>query len=389
MSEDTKEIHELIKKLYKCHSTLIETEKALVLFDSTTQFIAIGNSADELYLKYGWELSMIDIDDNSISYMFLIVDAVKLLNTSEYKIITIDFKCEERFSTIAVVQQSLDYLRNLQGNKELNYPIIDCNVGFEDSAYIRFMRITSVNISQNFILVHIDRQETIYLAWDHSWNFSPQGVIILQVIKNVLMRQYELMKEIAMRPKATLKALQIDCTKIYETYLSGKEKYPTSDIICVKVKEGYLTFDDDVVIVISTQNNIIYDINSIGVRGKHCVLLSSAQISKLVLKRYKIELVPCEQEYTIYQLGLKESHLNVKCNGYYHYTNAGIHKDYQGKYIVTAYYKGNKLPEKIISNAIGGYYSRLPQCSEKDLILICVVREIYDKLLYMQMSRED
>lgn len=52
MSEDTKEIHELIKKLYKCHSTLIETEKALVLFDSTTQFIAIGNSADELYLKY-------------------------------------------------------------------------------------------------------------------------------------------------------------------------------------------------------------------------------------------------------------------------------------------------------------------------------------------------
>ena len=267
MSEDTKEQHKLIRELYKCHSTLIEAEKALVLFDSTTHFIAIGNSADELYLKFGWELSMIDIDDNSISYMFLIGDAVKLLNTSEYKVITIDFKCEEGFSTIAAVQQSLDYLRHLQGNKEFDYPIIECNVDFEDSAYIRFMRITSVIISQNFILVHIDRQETIYLAWGHSWNFSPQGVIILQAIKNVLMRQYELMKEIAMRPKATLKALQIDCTKIYETYLSGKEKYPTSDIICVKVKEGYLTFDDDVVIVISSQSNIIYDINSIGVRG--------------------------------------------------------------------------------------------------------------------------
>lgn len=116
MSEDTKEIHELIKDLYKYHSSLIEAEKALVLFDSTTHFIAIGNSADELYLKYGWELSMIVIDDNSISYMFLIVDAVKLLNTSEYKVITIDFKFEERFSTIAAVQQSLDYLRHLQGN---------------------------------------------------------------------------------------------------------------------------------------------------------------------------------------------------------------------------------------------------------------------------------
>ena len=381
MSEDTKKQHKLIRELYKCHSTLIEAEKALVLFDSTTQFIAIGNSADELYLKFGWELSMIDIDDNSISYMFLIVDAVKLLNTSEYKIITIDFKCEEMFSTIAVVQQSLDYLRNLQGNKELDYPIIECNVDFEDSAYIRFMRITSVIISQNFILVHIDRQETIYLAWDHSWNFSPQGIIILQAIKNVLMCQYELMKEIAIRPKATIKALQIDCTKIYETYLSRKEKYPTSDIICVKVKEGYLTFDDDVVIIISSQANIIYDINSIGVRGKHCVLLTSAQISKLVLKRYKIELVPCEQEYTIYQLGLKESLLNVTCNGYYHYTDAVIHKDYQGKYIVTAYYKGNKLPEKIISNAIGGYYSRLPQCLEKDFTLYFVVHYKYDKII--------
>jgi hypothetical protein len=189
------------------------------------------------------------------------------------------------------------------------------------------------------------------------------------------------MKEIAIRPKATIKALQIDCTKIYETYLSGKEKYPTSDIICVKVKEGYLTFDDDVVIIISSQANIIYDINSIGVRGKHCVLLTSAQISKLVLKRYKIELVPCEQEYTIYQLGLKESLLNVTCNGYYHYTDAVIHKDYQGKYIVTAYYKGNKLPEKIISNAIGGYYSRLPQCLEKDFTLYFVVHYKYDKII--------
>lgn len=384
MSEDTKEQHKLIRELYKCHSTLIEAEKALVLFDSTTHFIAIGNSADELYLKFGWELSMIDIDDNSISYMFLIVDAVKLLNTSEYKIITIDFKCEERFSTIAVVQQSLDYLRNLQGNKELDYPIIECNVDFEDSAYIRFMRITSVIISQNFILVHIDRQETIYLAWDHSWNFSPQGVIILQAIKNVLMRQYELMKEIAMRPKATLKALQIDCTKIYEAYLSGKEKYPTSDIICVKVKEGYLTFDDDVVIVISSQSNIIYDINSIGVRGKHCVLLTSAQISKLVLKRYKIELVPCEQEYTIYQLGLKESHLNVKCKGHYLYTDAVIRKDYHGNYVINVYYQGEKLPDQIISNSIGGYYSRLPECLEKDFILINVVCEVYEKILYKQ-----
>lgn len=119
------------------------------------------------------------------------------------------------------------------------------------------------------------------------------------------------------------------------------------------------------------------------------MLLTSAHISKLVSIGYNIELVSCEQEYTIYQLGLKESHLNVKCKGHYHYTDAGIHKDYQGKYIVTAYYKGNKLPEKIISNAIGGYYSRLPLCLEKGLILICVVREIYDKLLYMQMSRED
>ena len=99
-------------------------------------------------LNFGWGI----INDRYRRQLYLvyvlIVDAVKLLNTSEYKIITIDFKCEERFSTIAVVQQSLDYLRNLQGNKELGYPIIECNVDFEDSAYIRFMRITSVIISQ-------------------------------------------------------------------------------------------------------------------------------------------------------------------------------------------------------------------------------------------------
>ena len=64
------------------------------------------------------------------------------------------------------------------------------------------------------------------------------------------------------------------------------------------------------------------------------MLLTSAQISKLVSIGYNIELVSCEQEYTIYQLGLKESHLNVKCKGHYHYTDAVIRKDYHGNYVI-------------------------------------------------------
>ena len=42
MSEDTKEQHKLIRELYKCHSRLIEAEKALVLFHVGTRFIAVG-----------------------------------------------------------------------------------------------------------------------------------------------------------------------------------------------------------------------------------------------------------------------------------------------------------------------------------------------------------
>ena len=113
MSEETKEQHKLIRELYKCHSTLIEAEKALVLFHVGTRFIAVGNDADKLYLKYGWEVSDF-IECNAIySYMNISFYSTMILDHCGVEVIKIEteYKYKTNHLSLAEIQQLIDYLR--------------------------------------------------------------------------------------------------------------------------------------------------------------------------------------------------------------------------------------------------------------------------------------
>ena len=85
-----KDITNLIKSLYKCHSNLIKEQKALVLFNIGVCCVAINNEADMLYIKMGWEL--IDFEDDNTIYSFMIINqyGIKVLESMKYNIVKYD-----------------------------------------------------------------------------------------------------------------------------------------------------------------------------------------------------------------------------------------------------------------------------------------------------------
>ena len=187
-----KDITNLIKSLYKCHSNLIKEQKALVLFNIGVCCVAINNEADMLYIKMGWEL--IDFEDDNTIYSFMIINqyGIKVLESMKYNIVKYDsiIYHNDILSTVAELQQSLDYLRINSTEKSIDYPIVAKNISVEGMSFIRTLRLSSLHIDRNNISVLIDNYETVTLANEYEWNFSKTEKTILESLKVLFQEQY-------------------------------------------------------------------------------------------------------------------------------------------------------------------------------------------------------
>ena len=187
-----KDITNLIKSLYKCHSNLIKEQKALVLFNIGVCCVAINNEADMLYIKMGWEL--IDFEDDNTIYSFMIINqyGIKVLESMKYNIVKYDsiIYHNDILSTIAELQQSLDYLRINSTEKSIDYPIVAKKLSVEGMSFIRTLRLSSLHIDRNNISVLIDNYETVTLANEYEWNFSKTEKTILESLKVLFQEQY-------------------------------------------------------------------------------------------------------------------------------------------------------------------------------------------------------
>lgn len=154
------------------------------------------------------------------------------------------------------------------------------------------------------------------------------------------------------------------------------------DIVVVNIGSHCLTFDDDAIWVSDMSGVLLYDCNTFGARGKTCAVLNPSQVDFLMSKEIKTAVVQAEENCLLFQLGLKESTLlNFKANRQFIYYDVVIRKRMGGDYVISACCNDNPLPETPISNVVGGYYVKLPECLEKRAILSAVAHQSYDGLV--------
>lgn len=183
----------LIKELYKCCPMPNQAGMALVLYEIGGTFVAIGKDADRLYLTLGWEITDFSDKGTVFSYMLASSKGVIVLEHLgiKYKIIKIEVSNSTNRASIAMTQQSLDYLRLQAGPHTISYPIVGHNTMIESIGYIREVRLTSLNISRQSITLNIDNSEQVELVNGHEWNFSNMELTLLGDISSLLDEQFD------------------------------------------------------------------------------------------------------------------------------------------------------------------------------------------------------
>lgn len=389
MSEDTKEQHKLIRELYKCHSTLIEAEKALVLFHVGTRFIAVGNDADKLYLKYGWEVSDF-IESNAIySYMNISFYSTMILDHCGVKVITIetDYKYQTNHLSLAEIQQLIDYLRFIIDESSIKYPLINCNVTIEGIGFIRILKLSSININKQSVSILVDNNESTLIVQNREWEFNHSILAILTKLGKIFQEQYIYILDNIFHRQKILKEQQAKNTIIYNIFLNEKKTKSATEIVCVRIQDFFITFDDDTFRVFSVLNDVVlYEIRTMGKRGRYCLLLNCRQLKTISCRGDKVYTVFYKGECSLFQLGLRESFINFGKKNKTSYNNVTIQKKMDGTFSITASYGNYLLPEHSISSVIGGYYLSLPKSLEKDLILAAIARQSYDNIILKQLQ---
>ena len=380
-----KDITNLIKSLYKCHSNLIKEQKALVLFNIGVCCVAINNEADMLYIKMGWEL--IDFEDDNTIYSFMIINqyGIKVLESMKYNIVKYDsiIYHNDILSTIAELQQSLDYLRINSKEMSIDYPIVAKKLSVEGMSFIRTLRLSSLHIDRNNISVLIDNCETVTLANEYEWNFSKTGKTILESLKVLFQEQYTYILYMVQHYNIAVKTQQSKNSILHNLFLKRKAENHNENIVCVKCKDYYLTFDDDAIVVHNLLSDIfLYDIRTFGVRGNICAVIRPTQIINLFKRQSNISIISYSEVEPLYCLGLKESFLNIRYKKEISYINTIIRKHMNGFFTISAIFNGYSLPKQQISSILGGYYFRLPSCEEKEAVLSAIVYQTYDDIIY-------
>ena len=380
-----KDFTNLIKSLYKCHSNLIIEQKALVLFNIGACCVAINNEADKLYLKMGWEL--IDFEEDNTIYSFIIINqyGIKVLESMNYDIVKHDsiIYHNDILSTIAELQQSLDYLRISSNEGTIDYPIVDKELSVEGLSFIRTLRLSSLHIDRNKISVLIDNSEVVTLANEYEWNFSKTGKTILESLKVLFQEQYTYILYMVQHYNIAVKTQQSKNSILHNLFLKRKAENHNENIVCVKCKDYYLTFDDDAIVVHNLLSDIfLYDIRTFGVRGNICAVIRPTQIINLFKRQSNISIIFYSEVEPLYCLGLKESFLNIRYKTEISYINTIIRKHMNVFFTISAIFNGYSLPEQQISSILGGYYFRLPSCEEKEAVLSAIVHQTYDDIIY-------
>jgi hypothetical protein len=383
VNENAKRLHSLVKELYKCPSLPNNAERALVLYDIGSAFVVIGSDADRLYLTLGWEITDFSDGDTIYSYMVVSTKGVRILRYLRLPIEThrAEKHCLPYDLSIADTQQTLDYLRLLVKQETFSYPLINLQTTIEDVGFIREIRLTSLVISTRSISVCIDNMEQIELVKEHEWNFNHIGSTLLSYLSDTIREQSPYMEDFILTKAQALKRQRVQNTSLYELFLHKKRALSPEIIVVIQVDQNYLTFDDDAINITDTlKNALLYECNVFGLRGRTAVLLSCSQLNALKADN-KLSVVNSPVSFPLYEIGLKESFLNQKCNHELAYSDVAIRKRKDGNYVLSASYNKNKLPEMPILNAIGGYYSNLPPCKERNAILSTLVHHAYDDMI--------
>lgn len=372
------------------HTTLLTAtpkEGELFLCSMGNFFLAVGQNADKLYMKYGWDLSEFHTSDGkNVVYIVVTDDGYRFLKVMGLKVNVwnseYSYAVDDKDS-VSFVQQFIDLLRStLPIGVKFEYPLFRQTVTLELVDYLRTARMTSLVVTSTSAGVMLDNSDYLNIVDKTEWDFKKEALTVDASLLSVIKSQREYILSFAEDHQKALNQQNATNGIIYNMYINAKKLYKGT-IVLIKEHGNFVTFGDDAIMLAVNIPVTIYNCNIEGKAGHIAVVIDSKEFYQLTEKDFNLHVVN-DNSKKAYQFGLTESFLSgkipvgidlMKNEG--EYSEATIFKRSNGDYAVRATLAGRKLPEIGIPMIIGVYYQKLANSLEKRAWLYAVVHSAY------------
>lgn len=348
--------------------------------------MAVGESAYRLFILFGWNLTEFQPvgSDEVVAYIVVTEDGINFLRMRGMKttVWNTSYEYDNKGEyDIAAVQQFIDRVRDVlkQGEKVV-YPIIRKNVTIEKSGYSQKSNITSLIISDNSASVTLDDYfDSFPLVTDKNWNFDNISIALLKALGSVIVTQGDYIIKFAENRNKVIMQQRADNTSTYNVFTESK-KHNGKEIILVKEKGFFVSFDDDAIVIAVKTGSLLYNCRMNGRSWPHtAVIVDSSQFMQLTEMDLDIH-VANDTPREMYTFGFTGSFLNGKSNAVEN-SKAAVYKRNNGEFVIEASLHDKELPKKLVDTYIGSYYQSLSDDSiEKKVWLNAIMHDSYDKM---------
>ena len=333
---------------------------AIVLFrQRSSQYAAFDGDAEALYLKFGWELSSLELaGGNDCSFMYVCPKGFEILRKQDVKLVVmecdypIDFHARSAEElTLADSQQTIDFFRSLItqeslvcSSQGLSYsPVAD---GLECEERFPFV----FKDGDSFGLYGEDGDAYVMID-GNGWNIEYEKIPLI----NNLAFNVSLLMMNGQKLKKEIDPDEVICDTIwadalYMEYQGNKHAYP-DEVLLMKSEKAVWTFREDALAVTRCHPRTIWE------SGSQPLVFMNMDCLPSSLCGEHIVFVDSKWEAAFEKMRLKPHVLNAGVRSAVLFSNPRIFKTKQGDYAIQAEVDGRTIP-----------MMRIPQDVSEDII---------------------
>ena len=358
----------------------------IILYDQIDNHVAVGNDADKLFERFGWQTATADVNGSRLSVMPISDDVLCTKGLFDFHLLEtavdlLDIRLiDPREAELSIAQQTVDAFRRGLPVEEMVFPIKDIQYhtvkrGIEHAYHYPFVEKSGDSLS----LFRSDAvRESVVIG--QSWNVSLDRIPMLTSLAeylHLLMHDMEKRNQVlGIRGKANS---DISSFISYEEYTMLQKMYPGKRLL---IDQGSFleTYQDDAVSIAREFHHPLWS-RDCGTYGLATMLMLSPQMAGYVTDLCEdVAIVKGWMSDKIDNMRLRPSHLNDFLQMEEVFQDVSIFVKKDGHYAVSATLDGSPLPMYEIPKEMGDRYMIMPDGLAKKVYLNGILHTAYDRM---------
>lgn len=365
----------------ECHP-----DDVIILYDQIDNHVAVGNDADKLFERFGWQTATAEVDGSRMSVMPISDDVLCAkglfdFHLSETKVDLLDIRLiDPREAELSIAQQTIDAFRRGLPDEEVVFPINDIKYhtvkrGIEHVCHYPFVEKSGDSLS----LFRSDAvRESVVIG--QSWNVSLDRIPMLTSLAEYLhLLMHDLDKRERLLGMGALTNCNLRSLLSYEDYLVHKGRDPRKRIL---LDQGsfYATYQDDAVSLAREFHHSLWS-RDCGIHGEIPMLVMSPLKAGYVIDLCDdVVVMKPKINDRMGRMCLWPSPLNEFLQMEEVFQDVGVFVKKDGRYAVRASLGDSPLPMCEIPKEMGDRYMNMSDGLAKDVYLNGILHTAYDRI---------